>query len=501
MSTSETLELLKQALAKGNGQPLRKAFTQSNNPTSGLTAYDLEAPAKTLYPVITPLRNILPRESGRGGIQANWRAITGINTNNVAAGVSEGNRGAVIATSTEDYLAAYKGLGLEDYVTFEADYAARGFDDVKARAVQGLLRALMIQEEKVILYGNTSLKLGTTPTPTLADKDSGGKLKADTTYYVRCVALTAEGYYNSSKAGVTGQVKRTNADGSEDIYGGGAAKPSAAASLKTASDGNDTHALAAVTDPVRGAVAYAWYIGESSGDEVLADITTLNSVVLTDVPADGQKIGSGSGDLVNADNSTNSLVFDGFLTFAANENSGSYWKPMPTGAAGTGSPLTSDNTGGIEEFDEALEWFWNEYKISPSIIWVSSREMNYIRKKVLASASNSAQRFVFTANQMGLLGGTAIKGYTNPFTMGEAEEIPIRIHPNMPPGTVLFFTEKLPYPLSGVTDINVMRLRQDYYQLEFPLRTRRYEYGVYMDGVLQCYAPFSLGMITNIAAG
>jgi hypothetical protein len=43
--------------------------------------------------------------------------------------------------------------------------------------------------------------------------------------------------------------------------------------------------------------------------------------------------------------------------------------------------------------------------------------------------------------------------------------------------------------------------RKEYYQLEWPLKSRKYEYGVYTDEVLQHYAPFSMGVITNVAPG
>jgi hypothetical protein len=71
----------------------------------------------------------------------------------------------------------------------------------------------------------------------------------------------------------------------------------------------------------------------------------------------------------------------------------------------------------------------------------------------------------------------------------------------MPPGTVLFFTQKLPYPLSNVPNVVQIRTRREYYQVEWPLRARRYEYGVYADEVLQNYAPFAMGAITNIGNG
>jgi hypothetical protein len=46
-----------------------------------------------------------------------------------------------------------------------------------------------------------------------------------------------------------------------------------------------------------------------------------------------------------------------------------------------------------------------------------------------------------------------------------------------------------------------VRARQDYYQIEWPLRARRYESGVYADEVLQCYFPPAFAVIQNIANG
>ena len=89
------------------GDPLAKStFSESTSPTSGLTYYDLELGAKFLYPLLTPLRNEIPRVSGKGGIQANWRAVTGVNTTGLRIGVSGGNRGGVQAVSAQDYSAA-----------------------------------------------------------------------------------------------------------------------------------------------------------------------------------------------------------------------------------------------------------------------------------------------------------------------------------------------------------------------------------------------------------
>ena len=42
-----------------------------------------------------------------------------------------------------------------------------------------------------------------------------------------------------------------------------------------------------------------------------------------------------------------------------------------------------------------------------------------------------------------------------------------------------------------------VRTRQEYYQIEWPLRTRMYEYGVYADELLQGMFMPAFGMITN----
>ena len=85
--------------------------------------------------------------------------------------------------------------------------------------------------------------------------------------------------------------------------------------------------------------------------------------------------------------------------------------------------------------------------------------------------------------------------------MAGGSTIDIRVHPNMPAGTVFLDTLMLPYPTSNVGNVRQIRTRQEYYQIEWPLRSRKYEYGVYADEVLQHYAPFSMSIITNVANG
>jgi hypothetical protein len=502
-------ELVRQVLdelKKAQGTPIndprlanllaKATFGQSNSPTSGLTFYDLELGAKLLYPVLTPLRNMIPRTGGGLGIQAAWRAVTAINTTGLRIGVSGGNRAGVMAVSTADYTAAFKGIGMESNVDFEAGYAAKSFDDVRALAAKMGLEALMLGEELLDLGGNNSLSLGTTPTPTLAQSATGGGL-SDQTLSVICVALSLDGYVNGSVAGgIQAQITRTNADASSDTFGGGAARKSNAASI-TINGGGSAQKVTATVMAVTGAVGYAWFWG-AGGSEVLGAITTINSVVITAAAAGTQTAAS----LGTGDNSTNSLIYDGLITQALKSGSNAYVKALATGTAGTGTPLTADSSGGITEINVALQDRWDTYRLSFDTIWVNSQEQKNISSKIVSSTTANAHRFVFNVEPGKVPGGgVVVTSYRNMFAMGVKPDLDIKLHPYVPPGTILMTSSSLPYPLANVPNVFRKLARQDYYQLEWPLRSRKYEYGVYADLVLQHYFPPSMGVITNIGNG
>lgn len=493
-TTQETLQLMKEARQKALDAPelLAKAWTQGGA-TSGITAYDLESPAKLLYPVLTPLRNEIPRVGGGKGTATNWRAVTGVNTNNAGIGISEGNRGMVIAHTTSDNVASYRAIGYDDNVTFEADMAAEGFDDAKALAALSLLRSVMIGEEKALLGANTSVALGTVGTVTLSASASGGTL-GTMTLSVICVALTLDAQLGSSVVnGLPLSANRTLADGTVEPYNQGTSIKSAAATVSVT---GNTGSCGASVPVVTGACAYAWFWG-TAGNELLGAITTINSVSITANATGTQNASAG----FTADKSQCAQLFDGLLYQIWKSGSGATINNMATGTPGTGTPLTSDNAGGIVEIDADLKSFWDNYRLSPSKIWVSSQEMNNIGKKILAATSGSGQRFVFNAEQGMVAGGVRVDLYINKFSMAGMVKIPVDIHPNLPAGTILYDTRVLPYPLSNVSHLLQVKTRRDYYQIEWPLRTRKYEYGVYSDEVLQCYAPFAFGVRTNIGNG
>lgn len=481
---------------------LRKAtgtITIANN----LVAYDLEAPAKNLYPVLTPIRNAIPRVTrGSGaGTAAHWVQVDSIggNTNaGILPWIPEGQRAGRMQVSTSQKSAAYATIGLETDVTFEAQSAGMGFEDVMSTAGTRLLQQTMIMEEHAILGGNLSVSLGTPVTPTVANAGTGGTIAAGT-YNVYVFALTYEGY---QLATVAGGIKRlltvTGMDSQTYTLNGGSSKSSAAGTTTTS---GTTSTISASTTAIKGAVAYAWYVG-TSGNEKLEAITTINSVKLTALAGTGAAYSAITD--ASTDRSLNSTAYDGLL-YASFNSSGAYYNALATGTAGTGSTLTASGRGTVSEIDTALKSFWDSYRLSPTVIYVNSQELTNIFNKCFVSGSNPMVRFNIDANSnaVSFTAGAVVGYYMNPYTLEGGNIIPIKLHPTIPAGTILFWCNNLPafYQSANVPQVAQVQCRRDYYQIPWPIVTRANATGVYAESVLKVYAPFALGTITNIANG
>ncbi|WP_207000731.1 hypothetical protein [Trinickia mobilis] len=487
-TVAETLELIKGQYA------LNKTITTSNQ----LVAYDLQAPAKNLYPVVTPLRNKIPRVKGNGGVATNWRTVKSI----VGSGydsspwIPEGQRSGRMSYNTAAVAANYVTIGEEDAVTFEAEHAGEGFENVRATMATRLLQKTMLKEENAILGGNTSLQLGTPSAPTLSAAGAGATLPA-ATYSVIVVALTLEGFINSSVAnGVATQKTITGADGQTYVLNGGS-------SMKSA---NNTQVitlgqtLSATEANVTGAIAYAWYVG-TAGAETLQAITTINSATFSAPLGAGQAVSAITGDM-----STNALGFDGLMTTAMKPANSAYYVSQPTGTAGTGTPLTASGRGSINEIDTMLKTMWDNFQLGATVLYVNSQELKNMTTKVLTNNSGPLLRYDLPADgkqPYGLVANGTITFYFNPFTAQGGQMIPVMLHPKVPPGTIVAWCEELPlwYQNNNVGNVAEVHCRNDYYQLDYPLTKRMWESGVYAEEVLAVYAPFAMAIITNIGNG
>jgi hypothetical protein len=505
--SDSTLKAL-EALGLSEFADMAKSITTG----TGLVAYDLQAPAKNLYPFYAPIRNFLPRVGGGVGTATNWRqvnAIVGSGFDNIAW-VPEGQRSGRMQYNTSNRSASYVTIGEEDAITYEAINAAKAFEDLLATMVFRLLQKMMLKEEMALLGGNATMSLAAPATPVVGDTGSStGVTLPSATYYASVAALTIEGWNNAVRTAPMSaptSVTVTGADSQTYVVNGGTG-PLSVVSTGHASGGNG---LTVTVAAVPGAVAYAWYVGtnNSATTNRLQAITTINSVVLTGTLNTLSQLGSA----ITADFSTNpNYGFDGLLTTALKSGSGAYINTLPTGTAGTGTVLTPSYRGSVAEIDTMLRTMWDTFLLSPTVLFVNSQELTNITNKVLTGGSSSSVapllRYDTPADggdYRNFAAGGVISMYYNPYAPPDAGMmIPVRIHPKIPPGTIIGWAQNLPvqYQSNEVPNVAEVKTRQDYYQIDWPIVTRQRGIGVYAEEVLAVYAPFAMGVINNIANG
>lgn len=520
--TQETLDLLRAGVLG-----LRKDATTVGLPTSlGIVGYDLEDEAKLIYPAHTPIINEMPRVGLTGrqfGTAAHWKSIININTANVFGGVAEGKRGGQISYQEKDFTATYAGLGLESFVNFESEYAARGYDDIVGTAQRTLLQATKVAEEQMVLWGNTSLAGGTTPTPTVTDAGGSGSAFTATVQTVKCVALSALGLLlaggpfgptNSdvhTTFAVQDQITRNNADGSSDTINGGHAIISASGTVTPTA----THSVQAVVTGVAGAAGYAWYLGANGGATLyLTAITVIPKVVFSagagDNPSTAMQQSTFTGN--GSDRFKNALAFDGLITQCIN-NSG--WpqgggmfgdfqllSPSPGGSytkSLAGAALTFTN-GSCNEIDAMLQWMWEAYKVYPDELWMSAYQAAKLTNGIVGSSAPLYQIQV-AGSQGDVQAGFLVTSYLNKFALGGATRLRIRVHPYMPNSWIFANTKTISDKLaiSNVPSVSRIKARQEYYSIAWPVTTRQRQYGVYVDEVLECYVPIALAFMYDVA--
>lgn len=470
----ETVDLTKQALSGALGKTIDSSL--------GLVGYPLEVPSKKLYPVLSPIRNLLPRigvarlsAGGMAGTALNWKQITAINASKLWASVSEGARNSMMTYTEANKSASFKTFGLDDKVTDEAMWMGRGFEDVRAFSALATLQAVMVVEEQLILGGNVTALAAPTGLAAVASA-SGGSL-ATGTYRCKVAALTAQGLFQSA----TGRVGGVDAAGETD---------------------GSTNTSTAVTGPSgkldltwtakRGAFAYNVYIDDgAAGAYAYHSTVYVNAATITSIAAVVAHTPN------TADQTANTKDFDGLIPQIEASGSGAYFKSLDNGT------LTADGAQGIVEIDTMLQSLWDNQRVGPQMIWVNSQEINNISKKLTNAGSSSLVRVVVenTVDAQGnLIAGVRAVKYINKYT---GEVIDIKVHPNMPPGKLMGLTHRLPewFPNNNVPEAIVVCTLQEYADYEFARTDRSYPHGVYANEVLAMYAPSFCGTITNIKNG
>jgi len=454
---------------------------------TGLVPFDLEAPAKYLAPRPTPLRNKLPREKGQGTSRRYKRitGITGSGTGGVGVfhpGISETtqnnfapngasnalylNRGAKISYAGDDKIVPYFEFGVSDSVSFAAQYAGQGFQDIRALSSQSLLYSSMLLEERMLLMGrgaNTSYFSGAlaSPTATVA------------------VAAPASGETAISGATTTIWVKVT-----ADAGDFGQSTPSAIASV-SASAG--TVGVVTVSSAITGALGYRVYVG--TGSSAPADAAmwyagrtgSLTFRITGALPTSGTAVTAAA-----SDTSAYTYGYDGIMPVVTGSNSG-YVKNINS---------TFNGTTPGSEFQTAFASLYQSVKADPDELLFNGTDRKNL-SELLKNNNSTNYRLTLQQDEIGnAVLGSVITAIQNEVT---GKVVPMTVHPWMPQGNVAILSYTLPIPDSQVSNVWSVVNVQDYMGINWPVIDFQYQISSYWQGTFVCYAPAWNGAITGIS--
>ena len=430
--TKESIELMKGTMPAGG---LSKAMTTATD----FSGYNLEDVAKSLVPFDSPERNRIPRKVSPTGQVAHFKTINAIKMTG-GLGRIEGQRGSAISYVTQTHDFPFKSYGIQDGITREQMAASRGFEqDLYAKQhVFGLLR-LFTEEEKLIIGGNITA-LGTVAAPSYTSSTTGGSLPASTTYYAKVAAVTLVG----AEQGVTFDKQYTgitlNGFGVYNSSGvlianatNGVTAASTATTCATGA-GTATNSLILTATPVAGAVAYAWFVGTTSGSETLQMVTSCSTATITQIVTGGDSVANFA-----ADGSGDAQVFDGYIPQIIN-GGGYYYDAKAT--------TLHKSPSGVQEIDDMFASIYNQFKISPDRLICGVQAFQDITSAIVSTGGAPLMLVQNSADQKAnLVGGYRTTQYINKAT---GSDVTIKVHPWLPPSTVIAITETIPYPNSDI---------------------------------------------------
>ena len=454
---------------------------------TGLVPFDLEAPAKYLAPRPTPLRNKLPREKGQGTSRRFKRitGITGSGTGGVGVfhpGISETtqnnfapsgasnalylNRGAKITYAGDDKVVPYFEFGVSDSVSFAAQYAGQGFQDVRALSAQSLLYSSMLLEERMLLMGRGSN----------ASYFSGALSAPSITITLRAPVA---GETAISGAGTNIYVKATSdaGDFGQSVLSSVA---SVAASAGTVAD-------VKITSAVTGALGYRVYSGTGSSqpaDSALFLDGRTGSLTYTMQGAFPTTIAATT---AASDTSAYANGYDGIMPIVTGSTSG-YTKNI-NGSFNATSPGS--------EFQTAFASLYDSVKADPDEILFNGTDRKNLSELLKNSSSNN-YRLTLTQDEIGnAVMGSVITAIQNEVT---GKVVPMTVHPWMPQGNTAILSYTLPIPDSQVSNVWSVVNVQDYMGINWPVIDFQYQISSYWQGTFLCYAPAWNGSVTGISA-
>jgi hypothetical protein len=470
---------------------LVKDLTLTNPLSTGLVAFDLEAPAKMLTPRPTPLRNRMPRQRGFG-TSHRFKSITGFTgtgtggvgvihpgivdttqTNFAPTGSSQPlyyARGPKISYAGSDTVVPYSQFSASDEVTWSAQYAGQGYQDIRELSRTSLLYASMLLEERMLLMGR-----GT-------QTGFGGAMAAPTS-----VTLTARSAA-AGETGISGITTNVYVQVTSDAGAFGQSVPTTVASV-AATNGQVVDVK--FTDSSQ-ALGYSLWTSTGASDPGVASRFFQGRYPGLTGTAPGAITIQGalptSGAAVNTvDTSAYAAGYDGILAYCMGTNSG-YVKKLNG---------TFSNTNPGVEYQNAFVSLWNSVKADPDRILFNGADRKQLSDTLKGSSSSNYQLKITQDEVSGVTLGDVAVAVLNEVT---GKRVEMEVHPWLPQGVTPIISDTLPIPDTQVSNVWSVFNVQDLMGIDWPVLQFAYESSSYWFGTMVCYAPGWNGCISGITA-
>lgn len=488
----QTIDVVKGVYAGGQAAVLPDVI-KDFQVALGLVPYNLEPGAKLLQPVLTPVRNFIPRRKGYGKA-TEFKAITNYNSARTSSWASEGTSGGLVDVTAVDVLMPYKIQALKSRITFESQYQSAGQVDMKALAVANLLRSFMIQEEDNLLFGNPTTGLsgassgGTGGTAPSSGVTIGGSLAAPATLTsTTCAIATTGGSIGAFGAGFdfyytvrTGPDYGFNFSANTNTF---TAESPRSAIFTTAATTGATNTITVTPATVQGAIGYVLY-WKANADTNFNRVPFSGRIVLTTYTAGSVVAASVTG--LTGNTSSNSLAYPGIIQQLLALNSGAtvFQKGLNANASGNPLGLFMGSASAPSDIDTVFGSLWNAAKGDPDMILINQAESLVINRS-LASTPFFVQP-EGSPNQA--VGNYRVSRLTNGVT---GTLVDVRVHPTLPQGVMVMLSSKMPnwYPGSDIPSVWSSEWVYDYLELDYPPTDPNWPVEIRNNGALLCYLP------------
>ncbi|HET6373015.1 MAG TPA: hypothetical protein VFG76_06895 [Candidatus Polarisedimenticolia bacterium] len=443
--------------------------------STGLTGVNLEAPSKLLYPLLSPFRQTIGRET-RPGSQADFfRILSVVPGGRFSSAAGTRSNGFTITKDKPSF--NYKSYGQLGDFQWEAQYAGMNLEDIRKRVkTLNLLGAL--QREEGLIFGGNITALGTPTGVVTATATTGGTIAA-ATYQVRVAALTWEGMRLASRVARTATDAAQSFDASLIVptQGGTIGITAAAANTPIVTTGA-TSTITVTWNAIAGAFGYAVYID----NHLQCVLPSQTKVTFTAISTTGEAVPAG-------DSTASATDFDGIVPQIVAAATGPAKKRV-NGNLGT----PSGNQ--ITVIADAIQDVYDRFKVQPSRLLVAWDVHDQLDRK-LASVANDRVNLNYIVGPDGPK-FEQLRFYPSPI---DGRQIPIEQQPNLFGGMVLGVLDDAPIADSQIPAAWKMLMGSDWVELAYAIVNPKEEYEQRAFGALAGYCAVMQFILYDIQRG